>query len=307
MSPYITRLCHLATGFLILPNVFEDPLASIRSPFWKTFGHSKQHLSLSPTAPSIKPSEDFLETYPLSETDAANRKRKTNMKTNRSQQSAVAGQAADCRHPSAPWPNNPSLCTPHSALCTSPFSLRNDYGFWSLTYGPRSAVVPQHQALFYVACLLDNPCPVLFPGAALAAKAFDRYAEHPDFDLSTSQLHRDQSDVAAVLRSKHRALTATLDREDLDPILKDEAERELQVVEQFQFTVRAEMVHSANQTAEAILDTIRDLYNTLARAVDPRGNPHPLLRAFALHILWHILIPATRSTFGGRPPTFIYL
>jgi hypothetical protein len=42
---------------------------------------------------------------------------------------------------------------------------------------------------------------------------------------------------------------------------------------------------------------IKRLHARLARAVDAKGRPHPVLRGFALHLHEHLLVPSGRG--GG--------
>ena len=202
------------------------------------------------------------------------------MKTNRSQQSGVGGVGEPER-----------------------FSLRNDHEFWELTFNARRAVVPQHQALFYVAWLLANPPADPIPAPTLAAIVFDLFAEHPDFDLSPPWVATRRNDirVTAILHRKQISLETILDRDGPFDLAKSEAQRELAVVEDFQETFHNEITHTGQQVAQTLHVGLHHLYTTLIRAVDARGNPHTILRSFATHLQLHILVPSANSSAPAAP------
>ena len=202
------------------------------------------------------------------------------MKTNRSQQSGVGGVGGPER-----------------------FSLRNDHEFWELTFNARRAVVPQHQALFYVAWLLANPPADPIPATTLATIVFDLFAEHPDFDLSPTWLatRRDDLRVTAILRRKQRSLEVILRRDGPIDLAKSEAQRELAVVEDFQETFHNEITHTGRQVSQTLHIGLHQLYTTLIRAVDAQGNPHTILRSFATHLQLHILVPSAIASAPGTP------
>ncbi len=191
------------------------------------------------------------------------------------------------------------------------FSLRNNFGFWELTFNGRCAVVPQHQALFYVAWLLANPSPVPISAPDLATRVFSQFGTHHDFDISLPWgcLQRDDDEVSAILRSKQQALEAILDRQDLIDVAKTEAQRELAVVQQFQSAVQSEIAQTAEEFGHSLMAGMRHLHFKLSSAYDLRGNPHPVLRAFGAHLLRHLLIPSglasdyPQTSFTYQPPS----
>jgi len=199
----------------------------------------------------------------------------------------------------------------HAVQCPTPnpqpstsFALRNTDGFWELTFDGQSAVLRQHPALFYVAWLLADPPAAPVPAHVLAAKVADLFAMHSDFFRTRFWIALPQEQFAQVLVHQQQALEAILEREDeLEPV-KEEALRELSAVYEMHKHCLTQIATSAQRAAEVLADGLRSLHASLATAVDGRGNPHPVLRPFAFHLLVHLLMPSTRSSarFTYQPP-----
>ena len=188
------------------------------------------------------------------------------------------------------------------------FSLRNTLGFWELIFDGRFAVVPQDQALFYVAWLLVRRSAAPVHACELASKVYDRFGDHPDFRDATPWIcrHRDEIQIAKGLLKKQKALEAILDSEDeLDPV-KTEALHEWVALQDRQEACFEEIADTGEATARIVSAGLLDLYAWLSAAVDARGRPHPVARAFAHHLLVCILMPSHRASGQDRTARFIY-
>ncbi len=188
------------------------------------------------------------------------------------------------------------------------FCLQNTFGFWELTFDGQSAVLAQHQALFYVAWLLIRRRAEPVHAYELASKVYDLFGQHPDFRDATPWLCRCRDEVQAAksLLLKQKALEAILDSEDeLDPV-KTEALHELIALQEVQQACLADIADTAEATAMIVSNGLLNLHTRLATALDGRGNPHPLARAFAHHLLTCILMPSHRASAHDRITRFIY-
>jgi hypothetical protein len=184
-------------------------------------------------------------------------------------------------------------------------SLTNTNGFWQLTFAGRHAVLKQHPALFYVAWLIAAKQSQPIAALELAAAVFSQFGNNPDLLFSAPWLCRQQrdADVAKVMKKRLHALEAILDRPDSDGIVTAEVEDEIAFIEQLQKTYFIELLPPGEKTCARITDDLLDLYATLASANDAQGNPHPVIRAFAFHLLVCVVMPSLRATRrqpGGR-------
>ena len=188
------------------------------------------------------------------------------------------------------------------------FSLCNTCGFWELIFDGQFAVPTQNQALFYVAWLLGHRRAKPIHGHDLATKVYDLFSEHPDFrpEMPWIGQHRDDAHVARALLNKQKTLEAILDSEDeLEPV-KIEALRELMFVQDMQKACFAEIANMAESTANIVFNGLLHLHKTLTRALDGHGDPHPVLRPFAHHLLVCILIPSIRASAQDHTTRFVY-
>jgi hypothetical protein len=225
--------------------------------------------------------------------------------------------------PTYPLTHSPSLPTrslSHSLTFSashslSPLtnSLRNDDGFWELTFNGCDAILTQEQALFYVAFLLANPGR-LFEPLELAEKVFALYGAHQDFRQNMPWVERrlQQTQVARVLRLKQETLEAILERGgEIEPV-KAEVLRELAAIYELQKAAETQIAVEAETTAEAtgnvILCSLYRLQLSLANGPvlkSQKADPQNPIRPFAVHLLRHLLIPTIRlSTRGGT--RFVY-
>jgi hypothetical protein len=192
------------------------------------------------------------------------------------------------------------------------YSLRNDFGFWQLTFNGQQAVLQQDQALFYVKFLLANPPSRPLDGYDFATQVFDLYSDHPDFRQGMTWISGDRSGskVVKVLSSKQKALEAILDADDTPEPVKAEVLRELEVIYDLQKTYFTEIASTAESTGDIIMDGLKRLHASLANETDARGNPCPVRRHFATHLLLYILMPSIRASaqvglcrFTYHPPS----
>jgi hypothetical protein len=166
--------------------------------------------------------------------------------------------------------------------------------------------VPQHQGLFYVAYLLANPHAAPITAMDLAAEVFEQFGEHEDFRPPIPKGYRDGAQVVKILLHKEKRLEAIVDREDEDDVVRIEALRELIVLDELTRVYFSRIAHEATNAGEAVSETLRELHTTLATAVDARGNPHPVIRDFAMHLLHYVLMPSDRVSAKEKVALFVY-
>jgi hypothetical protein len=218
---------------------------------------------------------------------------------------------------SAPGIHNPPQqpVTPNGRLgsgqpATLPIrcSLKNTAGFWELTFDGRAAVLKQHPALFYVACLLAKAPAEPLAALDLAAAVFKYFRAHSDLLICVPWLCRQQSDadVARAFRRKLRALEKILDHPGRTDVEKAEAEREVIYLEHLLATYFVELIPPGEETAARIATDLLDLYASLAAARDALGNPHRVIRAFALHLLICVVMPSVRASRGKAGARYVY-
>jgi hypothetical protein len=184
--------------------------------------------------------------------------------------------------------------------------VQNTQGFWELSFAGQSAVLPQHQGLFYVAFLLAKPHAAPIPGTDLVGEVFERYGEHEDFRPPIPKGYRNDSRVAKILLRKEKRLEAVVDREGEEDFVRIEALRELMVLDELKRIYFSEIAREGKNAGEVLSDTLRELHATLASAVDVRGEPHRLIRDFAMHLLHYVLMPSERVSEKERVALFVY-
>ncbi len=186
--------------------------------------------------------------------------------------------------------------------------LRNVAGFWELNFCGEPAVLKQDQGLFYISWLLAVARTKPITALDFAGRVYDFCGEHPDFRQVMPWICqlRDERQNATMLVSKIKALEAILDSEDeLDPV-KEEALREVSVLYNLQTTCQAEVADAAERTAAILWKGLRYLHASLATAFDGQGQPHPVLRPFARHLLLYLLIPSLRASCVDGVARFVY-
>ena len=153
-------------------------------------------------------------------------------------------------------------------------------GFWELTFEGRQAIFKHEQGALYVACLLLDPPPEPMHAVALALKAREMGGQAPGPAEVIQQRSMGLEDAAAVraLWRRQRALERVLeDDQETEPV-KAEALRELEEVTEFLRKNPWRSRHGAERCVRAVTMAIKRLHARLARAVDAKGLPHPVLR-----------------------------
>jgi hypothetical protein len=186
-------------------------------------------------------------------------------------------------------------------------ALRRGLGFWDLTFAGQHAILKHEQGLAYVAYLLLNPPKEPIHGLALALKIRALRDGRPadSYDIRQERaLALDDAEAARSLFHKQQELEKILDDEDQTDPVKQEVLRDLVAIYEFQKKNISRTTSVAQRASDAVGKAIKRFQQRLAKAVDPSGNPHPVLRPFADHIKKHILVPSGRgSGHGGtRPP-----
>jgi hypothetical protein len=210
-----------------------------------------------------------------------------------------------------PAPRSPALPSSFSFLPSSapaPFSLVNEAGFWELTFNGRYATVPQHPALFCVAWLFAHPYCAPVTADHLAATVSSLFGHRTDLHQGmpwVSKLERNSQGLR-VIRRKERSLEKVLDARDQPDVVKAEVLRELLCLYSLEKGFCTEIAHTAEATSEILCGGLRYLHGKLATATNLQGNPQPVLRAFARHLLLYLLIPSTIVSRTDPIARFIY-
>jgi hypothetical protein len=198
-------------------------------------------------------------------------------------------------------PDKPATPSP-----TPSFRLKNENGFWELTFDGAQAVLPQNQALFYLAWLLQHPAEAPLSTHQLALQVHERFASHPDFVQQMPWIHLPEDRVMAEKLSllRQEQLEAILhDDLQFEPV-KHEAMRELEQIHAHQGEAFLEFSQEIHRTTDFVDKMLLRLHGALTMANDPLGNPHPVQRAFAMHLLFYLFVPTILA--GGYvylPPT----
>lgn len=209
--------------------------------------------------------------------------------------------------------------THHTSKTAVPYALRKELGFWDLTFEGRSGIFKHEQGAFYVAYLLGRPWAEPIHGLVLALEFKERRRHTGGIfeiadpnsgrlvcvaktaTLQQRSLGLDDVEAARALRRKQQQLEALLEDEDQIEPVKAEAQRELEVIYQFQQLNAPRIRTSAEKAADAVGKAIKRLYQHLADATEARGEPHAVLRAFAEHLKRYLLIPSGRCGTPGGP------
>jgi hypothetical protein len=185
-------------------------------------------------------------------------------------------------------------------------TLANVHGFWELTFANQHAVLPQSLALFHIAFLLANPSTEPLNPNQLEAAVCQEYEDHPDFLklLPSVWLKRERAEILKLLSRREDCLYQIMESMDeLDPV-RQEALAQLLDIQDQQESILA--LNAQNSTLGSILQSIIGLYNRLALALDARGNPHPVIRPFARHLLLYLIMPTIKASRGLDVPRFTY-
>jgi hypothetical protein len=179
------------------------------------------------------------------------------------------------------------------------YALRRGLGFWELTFEGRQAIFKHEQGALYVACLLLDPPSEPIHAVALALKAREMDSQAPGSVevLQQRSLGLDDAEAVRALWRRQRELEAVLEDDRESEPVKAEALRELEEITEFLRKSPWRSRGGAERCVRAVTRAIKRLHARLARAVDAKGLPHPVLRGFAQHLHAHLLVPSGRG--GG--------
>src|ERR1035437_3688802 len=179
------------------------------------------------------------------------------------------------------------------------YALQRGLGFWELTFEGRQAIFKHELGALYVGCLLLDPPSEPVHAVALALKSRELGGQTPGPAEVTQQRSMGLDDAAAVraLWHRQRALERVLEDDQESEPVKTEALRELEEITEFLRKSPWRSRGGAERCVRAVTRAVKRLHARLARAVDSKGQPHPVLRGFALHLHEYLLVPSGRG--GG--------
>ena len=180
------------------------------------------------------------------------------------------------------------------------YALGRGLGFWELTFAGQQEIFKHEQGALYVACLLlDPPCePIHAVALALKARKMNGEASDEAELIQERNLGLDDAEAVRNLRRKQRELEAVLDDALAIEAVKAEARREREEILEFLRKNSWRTRDNAGRCVRAVAVAIKRFHSRLAKAVDAKGRPHPVLQGFARHLREHLLIPSGRG--GGH-------
>jgi hypothetical protein len=202
-----------------------------------------------------------------------------------------------------------------SRLYRPHYALRREGSVWHVTFGGQESSFRHELGALYVAYLLLAPPREPLHAVAIAVNARERLGRPggPDDLLQQRAMGLDQAATVRALWRRQRELERVLqDRLEIEPV-KAEAQRELEEITEHLRQSPWLSRHGAERCARAVAKAILHFYASLATAVDAEGHPEEVLRAFALHLHDHLLLPSGRGGGNGRshawtlPGCFIYV
>jgi hypothetical protein len=188
------------------------------------------------------------------------------------------------------------------------FSLSRGLGIWDLTFNYRDTYLANLKGVTYIRYLLYHPDDSIH-GLELGAKTSQfltsqsgtEYMVNPETGLKVPvnrdsviqerSLHLD-TDISPVLGKKLRELKAIMEDEGANDAERREAEEEYHEI--WSSLSEGNLPETAELAARAIRKAIARFYDQLARSVDARGEPHPVLRQFAEHLDQYLILPSSR-------------
>jgi len=180
------------------------------------------------------------------------------------------------------------------------FALCRGVKYWAVVFQGREAVFKHELGALYVTYLLLHPTPEGLHAVALALKARDgagRAAGPDEVVEERSMGLEDAASVRALWRQQRDLERVLADRLEIEPV-KAEALRELEEITHYLRQSPWLSWHGAERCVRAVAIAIKRFHTHLAGAVDADGKPDEVLRAFALHLYEHLLIPSGRSGSG---------
>src|SRR5258708_3219940 len=124
-----------------------------------------------------------------------------------------------------------------------------------------------------------------------------------DAILEQRNLALDDNEGQWYLNHKQRELEAILEDDAASEPVKAEVLRELEDLYEYQKKYTGSTSTAASKAVRAVREAIRHFHENLAGAVDPKGNPHPVLRPFAQHLQDYLVTPTLRYTQAGTART----
>src|SRR4051795_12196692 len=113
---------------------------------------------------------------------------------------------------------------PVPAIRNQNSKIQNGFGFWELKFLNQHATLPQSAALFYIACLFQNPSTEPLSPNRLDTLVCDTFGDHPDLLrwLPSVCARGDQTEMLKLLRRREQALYKIVDSPDaLDPVKEE--------------------------------------------------------------------------------------
>ncbi len=180
-------------------------------------------------------------------------------------------------------------------------ALRRDGSFWHLTFEGRQATFEHELGALYVAYLLLEPPREPIHGVALALKARKAFSGvEADEALPERAMGLEEEAAVRALWRRQRELERVLEeRLEIEPV-KAEAQREWEEITEHLRQSPWLSRQGAERCARAVAVAIQRLHDHLATAVDVEGRPAEVLRAFARHLLTHLLTPSGRGGANDR-------
>jgi len=200
------------------------------------------------------------------------------------------------------------------------YALRKGLGFWNLTFDYEDAGLKHEKGIFYTTWLLYHPYEQPLHALDLITKIPEMYRKQLGLTQLVDPLTGKSAPLASSARIQERSLSlddaeamrAVLRREkELEAILDDENEfepvkaealREFEELAEFQRKHSLRTKDSAQNAADTVRTAIKRFQLHLSGALDIHGNPHPVLRPFAVHLAKYIQAPSARLLSG----CFIY-
>ena len=190
-----------------------------------------------------------------------------------------------------------SPTTDRKCPAAASYAVRRTTSGWELTYKGQRAGFKHELGALYVEHLLSNPTPEGLHAVALALKARDRagQAAGPDERAEERSMGlEDAAQVRALWRRQRELERVLADRLTIEPV-KAEALRELEEVTEHLRQSPWLSRHGAERCVQAVTLAIKRFHTHLAEAVDAEGRPDEVLRAFALHLWEHLLLPSGKG------------
>src|ERR1041385_2697677 len=185
----------------------------------------------------------------------------------------------------------------HAGSAPAPrYSLTKGLGVWRLIFEGRDAILKHELGLAYIAYLLFNPPDQPIHGLALALRVKGASGMDP---IQERNLALDDAEAAHALYRKQIQLENLVDDGDQTDPVKEEAQRELLAIYDFQNKNLSRTNNTAQKAADAVGKALKRLHTRLAGATTLDDQPHLDRKSFAQFIRQFILIPSGRLCGHG--------